>query len=906
MRVEKLEIGSFGCFVDRSIPNVSENLVIVHGLNEAGKSTLFNLLTTLLYGFYPVSDFPYHPWHVDRYPELRAVLTLQDGTRAEVWRKLTSTPQGRLIRDDRAQELANHDLPFVQHVSMTLYKALYALTQANMRSLEKAQRKQIDDLLLSGLGAELLNPTRQVIADLEKQAQKLWRNDKRGKPLYVDLRGKLKDARKDRKQTVERDQAIRNKAKRTHEVEKLISTLEEELAKLSAQLRKADLLLPLKKWLDKIGKWHSNIPDIEATQRLPDGLETEYRHLCDHVEDAEQAIKRLKEEGKTQLDVQERFIEEDRSILERAEKIDSWAHRVTAHEQEQHNIEKIERDVDELQRSLESTAASILAEPWRDDFSLTVEGIVLPELKTRTNNFQEKEKAVEQRQTAIESVAPVRMIGELPGWATVGAITVGLLAVLLGIWFSHAAITPGSTLTLIGITALVFNFFIRHQRSLLEAQRQDEIERLQKQKREADGARNEAREEVKEILKDLPLAAALIEKPDLFLYQAVEGLRLYVGERKQKTYHLQEQQENWEAAQHELQELVGEFGEQKASLEAVNRLEDRLDTAKDHQRDFNQAARHIKDMNGKLEEVKKALQDATGARDEFMKHVTQVVVENLPPNETLKRAAELQGILRKIQNIEEQLEMDHPDLPELQEEIHHLEEGNVDAWVLDQEEVEKSRIRRDKLQDKDGELQRLREEGTRLQNEIDNARGDVSVGEFDGKIESIEEQIEDVCTRHDRLMLLASLLREADRQFREEHQPDVLKRAGEYLNTITSGRYTRIITLEDEEERLAVISKSGEDRPIAFPLSGGTLDQIFLAFRLAVIDHLDEAYEHLPLVLDEVLINWDDQRFETGVQILSQIAQKRQVFLFTCHGWIVKRIQEITGVPVTTLDVSSK
>jgi len=248
--------------------------------------------------------------------------------------------------------------------------------------------------------------------------------------------------------------------------------------------------------------------------------------------------------------------------------------------------------------------------------------------------------------------------------------------------------------------------------------------------------------------------------------------------------------------------------------------------------------------------------------------------------------------------------MDHPDLPELQEEIHHLEEGNVDAWVLDQEEVEKSRIRRDKLQDKDGELQRLREEGTRLQNEIDNARGDVSVGEFDGKIESIEEQIEDVCTRHDRLMLLASLLREADRQFREEHQPDVLKRAGEYLNTITSGRYTRIITLEDEEERLAVISKSGEDRPIAFPLSGGTLDQIFLAFRLAVIDHLDEAYEHLPLVLDEVLINWDDQRFETGVQILSHIAQKRQVFLFTCHDWIVKSIQDSTGASVIDLDLS--
>jgi len=124
------------------------------------------------------------------------------------------------------------------------------------------------------------------------------------------------------------------------------------------------------------------------------------------------------------------------------------------------------------------------------------------------------------------------------------------------------------------------------------------------------------------------------------------------------------------------------------------------------------------------------------------------------------------------------------------------------------------------------------------------------------------------------------------------------------IDLINKERNHHIITLEDEEERLAVISKSGEDQPIDFPLSGGTLDQIYLAFRLAVIDHLDEAYEHLPLVLDEVLINWDDQRFEAGVQILSHIAQKRQVFLFTCHEWIVKRIQDVTGVSEMNLNVS--
>ncbi len=910
MRIEKLEISAYGCFVDRSIPNLSENLVIVHGLNEAGKSTLFNLLTTLSYGFYPVSDFPYHPWHVDRYPELRAVLTLQDGTRAEVWRKLTSTPQGRLTRDDRAQELGNHDLPFVQHVSMTLYKALYALTQVNMRSLEKAQRKEIDDRLLSGLGAELLNPTRQVIADLEKQAQKLWRSDKRGKPLYVDLRSKLKDARKDRKQAVKKDLDLREKAESLHKVEKQIGILKEELAKLSAQVRKTDLLFPLKKKMDQIEKWRLDIPDIGAAQRLTDGLQTEYRRLCDRVENAEQAIKRLKKERKTQLDVQGRFIEEDRSILEHAEKIDSWARRVTAHEQEQHNRENLKREVDKLQRSLESTAATILAEPWRDDLSPTVEGIVLPKLKTRIDNFQEKEKAVEQRQTAIESVAPIRMIGELPGWAVLGVIAIAGGVILTGIAVSHiaiaAAIALGAPLALLAAAGWVFNLIIRRQNRQQEAQREDEVERLQKRRRETYRDRDKTRELIREILKDLPIPPVLLEHPDLELYQAVHLLRELGGTKSQKVVELRKRREKWDTAQGELRNVIEISGEHMASLEGINRLEVRLEAARNRQRDSNQASTCIEEITEELEGAEKALDNAMDERQEFLRRVVEATAEDLPPDEALKRAVELQRILRKIQNAEEQLEMDHPDLAELQEEIHHLEEGNVDTSVLDEEEVEKSRIRRDELQGEDGELQRLREEGIGLQNEIENARGDVSVGELDGKIESIEEEIEDVCTQHDHLVLLGSVLREADRRFREKHQPDVLKRASEYLNTITSGRYTRIITLEDEdeEERWAVINKSGEDRPIAFPLSGGTLDQIYLAFRLAVIDHLDEGYEHLPLVLDEVLINWDDQRFETGVQILSSIAQKRQVFLFTCHDWIVKRIQDSTGASVINLDLS--
>ena len=72
-------------------------------------------------------------------------------------------------------------------------------------------------------------------------------------------------------------------------------------------------------------------------------------------------------------------------------------------------------------------------------------------------------------------------------------------------------------------------------------------------------------------------------------------------------------------------------------------------------------------------------------------------------------------------------------------------------------------------------------------------------------------------------------------------------------------------------------------RTVGAPLSRGTRDQIHLALRLALIDHLDQSGERLPLVLDEVLVHLDAARRAAIYAALQTVAQHRQVFLMTCH-----------------------
>lgn len=899
MKIERLDITAYGCLLDRSFPDLASGLVLIHGWNEEGKSTIFSILSTLLYGFGPPSNFLYRPWHEDKHPEFSAELTLGDKSHAKVWRKLSSNPQGRLARNGRTEKLSNNPLPFVQHVGKKLYEALYALTQQNLRLLDEDRRREIGDRLLSGLGAQLLRPTREVIVEIEKEAQKFWRSDKRGKPQYRELRRQLRDAQARRKAALEQDDSLREKAKRLCEVQTDVEQLERELAILSAKLHKADVLLPVKARMDQIEAWESEIPDLEILESLPDGLRGEYERLRERVADQESAAEQLRGEKQEQLKLQNRFTDVDRGILKYEEQLDHWVRRFSRHEQEQRHIASFEGELTLLKGSLESAAQQILTEPWREEFSAKIIEVPLPELQARVDDFVERRENAKRQERAIEAVAPIAKTAELPSWLMFGAIALGLVLCVAAFFTYRGGAVLGGTLALLGTAGLLFNSLVRRQAVQQESQRATEIERLRREQQKAETSQEEASRKIREILRDLPIAQALLECPSATLCQSIGELRRLADEEQRKRLQLESRKNQWNEAQDELQDLIDAVGEHgSASSEAIRRLDDQLQVARDHRSNFDRASKRIHKIDSEeLKDAEGKLEAAEGNLEAFLGLVARAIGQDLDPEQALAKAAESQAVLRKIRTIREQLETEHPDLDELVEQVSLLKEETENGWLLDREEIEKLHVRRDELLSNDGELMRFREERTRLQTEIKNSRSDVSVGELDGEIESIKQRIEGVCEQRDRLVLLASILREADRRFREKHQPDVLKRASDYLRMITDGRYTGIVALEDgTQEDLVVISREGDDLPLAFPLSGGTLDQIHLAFRLAVIDHLDEAFERLPLMLDEVLINWDERRIQTGLEILSSLAKKRQVFLFTCHDWIARHIEDVTGV----------
>ena len=124
---------------------------------------------------------------------------------------------------------------------------------------------------------------------------------------------------------------------------------------------------------------------------------------------------------------------------------------------------------------------------------------------------------------------------------------------------------------------------------------------------------------------------------------------------------------------------------------------------------------------------------------------------------------------------------------------------------------------------------------------------------------------------------------------RSEFSPALARSAAAALSRLTGGAYTEL-TLDRELNALVRCAGEPVLHESAF-LSRGTADQLYLALRLALCDILLGGEEPCPIVLDDALINFDDVRMGYALDYLAELAQHRQILLFSCHSREKRYIQ---------------
>ena len=133
-------------------------------------------------------------------------------------------------------------------------------------------------------------------------------------------------------------------------------------------------------------------------------------------------------------------------------------------------------------------------------------------------------------------------------------------------------------------------------------------------------------------------------------------------------------------------------------------------------------------------------------------------------------------------------------------------------------------------------------------------------------------------------------LSRADQTMQSRFSPELGRRAAEIVGALTGGKYRQV--LFDRSFALSATPSDGSIPRSIQLLSQGAADQLYLATRLAICEMVLPADKSIPLILDDALANFDQQRMMAALDWLADAARHRQILLFTCH---TREIEYLSG-----------
>jgi len=163
--------------------------------------------------------------------------------------------------------------------------------------------------------------------------------------------------------------------------------------------------------------------------------------------------------------------------------------------------------------------------------------------------------------------------------------------------------------------------------------------------------------------------------------------------------------------------------------------------------------------------------------------------------------------------------------------------------------------------------------------------------------EQIVHALQEATERWGAVRLAEKVVDRLRHRVEQDRQPQMLQAASSLLSRLTCGKYSRIWTRLGEK---ALFVDDDQNQSLRVEhLSSGTREQVFLAVRLAMIRDFSRKGTELPMVLDDVTVNFDQTRTEAAAHTLMEVAkQGQQILLLTCHLHFAQIFQQQGHEPI--------
>lgn len=900
MILKKLVLTSFGKFNNNTI-NLENGINVIFGHNEAGKTTIHKFIEGMLYGFFkPYSkrklyseDYDkYLPWaqndfygvlkYSSRNIDYRVERNFMKGyDEVKIFEDETGENLTHMFEYDSALRVANptslhlglNSVVFNNTISI---KQLGSQTEADLSkevkdslinlggSLDEdiSVKKVIDKLdgKIDSIGTKgriKTSPYGKVIKDLdeliveEEKAQRLYNEIKELQIVVNEINKEVGILKNHKNEISKKIQLVEgyNISKRYKEAVKILGDIEE----LVSRIKELESYSQLNS--DDYSKAIAENSKLTSIKNILDDIKDKYGILRDGLQELENELTRLANFDGIQIDEVEEVVGMFSRMEEKKKEVANYHIKVKELEEkirtvDQQELYTINEDIYEYEK-LEVEKNNLLYDKEYTNRSY---------LKSRLEEKEDQHKKI----NSFKAISVFLMIPAL----AVGYFTSPILYALVSI----------------PILMLLYSVFSTKELNKY-------INRLKQQI--IDGDTSEIQRKSKMDLKDREMKEifkrhSCTSKAELMI-KANEYSADYALNKDKKDSLLEHQgmisqiQEEIDKYQAIISKCLAYMGKDcEMSLVNVKRFKE----------EYNKYTR-LSEAKIRTEKDIKVL-IAEGEKQQTRFDETKRIFEGILTNNNVRDLDEFKEGLEKRKEYEKLLVQ-----KENQEDLNNkvlgddsietlkektMEYGDINIDNVPKIEIQQLKLELEKTND---DIRSNLEEFSKLEERINNfSSATRPLVEIREEIIRKNELKDEYANKLESLNLAKEAINKISKGIQRDFAPELNKKVGSIINIITNGKYSDVKITENLD--IKVIDSSRERVVEIDRLSGGTVDQLYFATRLGIIDII-KGNSNFPIILDDCFTQYDIKRLTSILSYLSKEGLKRQILLFTCH----KREKEI-------------
>ncbi len=190
-----------------------------------------------------------------------------------------------------------------------------------------------------------------------------------------------------------------------------------------------------------------------------------------------------------------------------------------------------------------------------------------------------------------------------------------------------------------------------------------------------------------------------------------------------------------------------------------------------------------------------------------------------------------------------------------------------------------------------------------LRSELSQMQGQGTAAEQATQCQMLITDLQEAVREYAVLRLSAAVLQRGMERYRDRHQGPLLSRAGDLFARLSCGSFAGLRPEIDDKGVPILVGVRPESQQTVKvdQMSDGACDQLYLALRIAVLEEWLGTHESMPFIVDDILLNFDDERAAVALEILGELSRRTQVLFLTHHHRLVELARKAMPADLLTV-----